>query len=133
MNLRPRVFDNCTLARAQAALVALLYAFLCTFGMVTHTHTPEEQAVAPLGVRSAAVASSRTNAPAASNKQTQKHALKAAPHCAFCDWEANSQGRTVLPVRLLAPATLACVYLRSAHFAAPVFSSRSSSRAPPLA
>lgn len=133
MNLRPRVFDNCTLARVQAAVVALLYAFLCTFGMVTHTHAPEEQAAATIGVRSAAVASSRTSAPSASNKQSRKRALKAAPHCAFCDWEANSQGRTVLPVRLQAPSTLVCVYLRFASFATPVFPTRSSSRAPPLA
>jgi hypothetical protein len=129
MNVRPRVFDNRKLARAQAALVVLLYVFFCTFGMLTHTHTSEDMAAAEPDSRTVSAASPQTSAHCASDKQT----LKAVPHCAFCDWEANNQARTVLPVRLSAPSTIACVYLRTSSFATPVFSTRSSSRAPPVA
>jgi len=128
MNLRQRLFDNRILARAQAALIALTYIFLCTFGMLSHTHMSEE-AYQPSHDRVAgSTVSRRTTLRAHSSSQR----VTASTHCAFCEWQANSNALPVVPLRLNIPLTIACVHLRQTTPVAPVFTTRSSSRAPPI-
>ena len=129
MNLRQRLFDNPILARAQAALIALTYIFLCTFGMLTHTHAPEESHRTSHGSAQSVMASQRTTLSTHASKQK----LVAPTHCAFCEWQANSNALPVMPLRLNVPLAIAYVHLRQTMPVAPVFLTHSSSRAPPIA
>ncbi len=78
-------FGNRRLARAQAALVALLYVFLSTFGTLTHTHSRVEE------IDPEAVAVPARSGPPALRLAANTHSTPSGVlHCAFCDWQANS-------------------------------------------
>jgi hypothetical protein len=121
------MYGNRRLARAQAALVALLYVFLCTFGTLTHTH-------AWLGcdmneAESVAVVAS----PAAAHLKLVKHHPAAAPHCAFCDWQANSVSMALPIQHCVSPFLVALVAPCQVVIPVTVRIIQTSSRAPPAA
>lgn len=113
--------------RAQALLVAVLYLFLSTFGMLTHSHAGQE------GDSSIASAVSFTAVAV-----TPAHPILRAGHvsapreCAFCDWQANSVSAALPPFRVLymAPTPEAPVGRTGRIHTA--FLARFSSRAPPM-
>ena len=129
------------MARAQAALVALLYVFLCTFGTLTHVHTPEEsqtsapsQSLVTSGSNVSTVSRPTVSAKAdTTHSKTHLLAAKSTLHCSFCDWQANSLARIVLPLHLIAPASFVCFYLPTTESCAFQAAPRAASRAPPLA
>ena len=123
-----RAFHNLIPARAQSALVALLYVFLCTFGMVTHTHAPGDTHGGGIETHaSRQMSMGHGQAQAEIGKRT----LASSSHCAFCDWQADSQGRVVAFWRFAAPVIFTCDYTRRPTAITRAFSVRSSSRAPP--
>lgn len=130
MLMRLPASHNCIPTRAHAALVALLYVFLCTFGMVTHTHGPGDVHPAPAAVRSANVSSvavASTHGHATIGERT----LARAAHCAFCDWQASNQARTVAVWHYVALPSFVTFYVPCHAPPARVLSVPSSSRAPP--
>ena len=127
-----RVFHNLIPARAKAALVALLYVFLCTFGMVTHTHTPGDMH-ASRATSSAVSVRLASHDPAHAHTQIGKRAASEPTHCAFCDWQANSQGRTVAAWNFVTLPSFVSVYMLCHAPPLRVLAVSSSSRAPPIA
>ena len=122
--------DNFKWARAHSALVALLYVFLCTFGALTHTHAGHSDAT------ETAVATQNGASKGAFGRTPRigqgKHGLSAVTSCAFCDWEANSQGRTVTPFALCPPVYIACLPVSFSTPFIALVPARASSRAPPV-
>ena len=121
--------DNFKWMRAHAALVAILYVFLCTFGTLTHTHAGHNDAAE--GVTVAQRGASPVMPGQTVQAHRSKHALSAVTPCAFCDWEANNQGRVVTPLLLCPPVYIACARV---SFSTPLIAlvlARASSRAPP--
>lgn len=142
MNWHALYRERGILFRAQAGLLAWLYVFLCTFGTLTHAHAPEEgTSIVPIPyasslARTAQVASrSAKNSHAslvAKSSYTQLKAVNSA-HCAFCDWEANSVARIVLPLRIVAPESFARAHILTSQNCAHRTALYTASRAPPLA
>jgi hypothetical protein len=113
------------LARTQAALVALLYVFLSTFGTLTHTHAWIGGEVDTDGT----VTSSAS--PIVAQRPAVAHHFTADTHCAFCDWQANSVS-TALPLQhCVVPCFVALSAPRQVVISVTVRIVQSSSRAPP--
>jgi hypothetical protein len=113
--------------RAQALLVAVLYLFLSTFGMLTHSHVGLD------GVSGIAPAAPITTVTAAqAHPILRKGHVSTPQECAFCDWQASCVSIALPPFRILymAPSPEAPVgRTGSIHT---VFLARFSSRAPPV-
>ena len=130
--LRLSVLHNRILVRAQAAFVALIYVFLCTFGTLTHVHSGAEEGFSHTA---SAAHQNHTFAPGSSSYLASAivstQSTPAPTHCAFCEWQANTLGRISTPSRSPVPTNVACIYVRRCTRIAPVFTTLSSSRAPP--
>jgi hypothetical protein len=128
VTLIARFDGNRRLARAQAAFVALLYVFLCTFGTLTHTH-------AWLGGEAAVTESVVAPAVSPSGGATRVAARNhcASPHCAFCDWQANSVSTALALQHGVAPRLVALPASLQIVIPVTIRIVQTSSRAPPLA
>lgn len=126
--LRSCFRDNFKWVRAQSALMALLYVFLCTFGTLTHTHVGHNHASGdtPSQVGASAHKSSKT-----ARVRQSRPTVSAVASCAFCDWQANSHARTVTPFALYASLTFACAHVPFFTALTTAAVARASSRAPP--
>jgi hypothetical protein len=108
--------------RVQAALLATLYVFLCTFGAVTHVHVLPTLSVTP-AFTTAATTKAATN----------RASFAPDPHCLYCEWQASSVSAALPPQTLIAPPRIGYATpsyrLTVVSFDPP----QSSSRAPPFA
>ncbi|HLV80389.1 MAG TPA: hypothetical protein VKT32_08905 [Chthonomonadaceae bacterium] len=110
--------------RPQAMLVAVLYLFLSTVGMLTHSHARPEDACS-LAVAASAAKSVLHHA------ALQKGHVSDPADCLFCDWQANSISVALTPFRILYtnPAPESPIGRSGGVHTA--FLARFSSRAPP--
>ncbi len=128
MMLRSRFRDNFKWVRAQSALMALLYVFLCTFSTLTHTHVGHSHLSGDTPAQTGATAhASRQTA----RVRQSRHIVSAPVSCAFCDWQANSHARTVTPLALCASLSFACAHVPFFAALTTAAIARASSRAPP--
>lgn len=120
-----RVFK--ILLRSQAVSFALLYLFLCTFGVLTHGHALPE-----VDLDNATFTASECVAETA-HTTLHHHKVTSEGHCGFCEWQASSVGT------ILTNPLLSLLNLVSIETTAPIVSTHSqtfthaSTRAPPIA
>ncbi len=129
-SVRLFVLSNRRLARAQAAFVALLYVFLCTFGTLTHTHATLRGETESAGF---AASVSESKAP----RQAAISAGRVHPqiaYCGFCEWQANSVSAALTPFHITRPVLRrVLVLLPLPALLHSTYLAGFSSRAPPLA
>ncbi len=125
--MRKRYGSRSGLARAAAALVAVLYVLLCTSGSLIHAHGPSAGDDF-LGVAEAVISGPRSQA-----FSPQASTNPAPLHCLYCEWQANSVS-AALPAQAI--PSLQTVERTAAPLVPLIFRLQPhgfSSRAPPVA
>lgn len=113
--------------RFHAIGIALLYLFLCTFGVLSHDHALPEVALENTTYTSAECS---TQTP---HTTLHHHKTTSPGHCGFCEWQASSVSTALAnaPQNTLSLISLEVVQLAIRLHTAPLLNR--SARAPPLA
>ncbi|HZT40972.1 MAG TPA: hypothetical protein VFA07_02225 [Chthonomonadaceae bacterium] len=113
--------------RAQALLVAVLYLFLSTVGMLTHSHA------GPEGDHGLVAMASTTAHGALRHAALFQGHVSTLKDCPFCDWQANSVSAALPPFHILYTAAAPEAPVGRTGGIHTAFLARFSSRAPPCA